>query len=142
MNDKVRVVRVRDPSQVRWANVILAAQTSILPHDEPHPVYPSDAVWLAYIGGRVAGFAILSHRSTVTGYLSRAGVYPFARGQGIQRRLIRARIAEAKRRGYEYVVSDTYNNPASANSLIAEGFRMFDPKKPWSAGLHWRRKVN
>jgi hypothetical protein len=41
------------------------------------------------------------------------------------------------------LVTDTHDNPASANSLIARGFKLFDPTKPWGATgtLYWRLKL-
>lgn len=47
------------------------------------------------------------------------------RGKGLQRKLIRARIAQAKKDGYKESVScvDNYNHH-SGNNLIAEGYRM------------------
>jgi len=78
-----------------------------------------------------------------TGYLCRAGVLSGYRGHGIQKRLIRARIRQAKALGWNWLITDTYLNPASSNSLIACGFKLFEPSKPWGATgtLFWRLKL-
>ena len=60
--------------------------------------------------------------------MHRAGVRPDARGQGLQRRLIRARVAYAKREGFPEVWTYTSNyNVASSNNLIREGFTLWAP---------------
>jgi L-amino acid N-acyltransferase YncA len=70
-------------------------------------------------------------------------VLPAHRGQGIQKRLIRVRLRQARALGWNWVVTDTHDNPASSNSLIARGFKLFDPSKPWGADktLYWRLKL-
>jgi GNAT superfamily N-acetyltransferase len=77
------------------------------------------------------------------GYLCRAGVVSSARGLGIQNRLIAVRVRKAKQVGYNWLVSDTRDNPASSNSLINNGFKLFDPSNPWgySDALYWRKKL-
>lgn len=95
--------------------------------------------------GDLAGFAGLapSSRWADTGYLCRAAVLPDYRGRGLQKRLIRVRIAKARRLGWRWLVTDTRQNPASANSLIDCGFRMFEPSEPWSFSdaCYWRLKL-
>lgn len=116
--------------------------------------FPSDAPyvpekgwwWLAKEGDTLAGFAGLtpSARWADTGYLARAGVLPAYRGHGLQKRLIRVRLAKARKLGFKWVITDTRLNPASANSLIACGFRMYQPSDPWSFkdACYWRIKLN
>lgn len=100
------------------------------------PRYPfEDAYWwIAEEDGQVVGFAgyTPSQQWASTVYLCRAGVIPVARGRGLQKRLIRARLKHAKKNGAKWAVTDTRHNPASANSLIACGFRMYTPQHPWS----------
>lgn len=104
--------------------------------------------WIAFTKkGKEAAFAALSHAPTIerAGYLCAAGVLPPFRGHGLQRRLIRARIERARERGYIQVVSETWHdNVASANSLIACGFRRFAPKKNWGDPKYvhyWQRHL-
>ena len=101
--------------------------------------------WVAYLDDVAVAFAGL-HASVQwerTGYLARAGVHPAARGHGLQRRLIRVRIAKARRLGWQWLVTDTVENPTSSNNLIECGFRAFEPAKPWAtkAAAYWRLKL-
>jgi hypothetical protein len=42
-----------------------------------------------------------------------------------------------------WAITDTTDNVVSANSLISEGFKMFDPTEPWahSTSLYWRKPL-
>lgn len=101
--------------------------------------------WLAYVDDEIAGYASLTRSRTreYAGYLSHCGVLPAFRGQGFQRKLIRARIGQAKRYGWDTVVTDTTDNPFSANNLIVCGFKLYTPATPWGHPTtnYWRRKV-
>jgi GNAT superfamily N-acetyltransferase len=123
---------------------LTALQTICLPYDEPVDTN-FGCWWIASKAGRDIGFAGLTRTVSWTdcGYLCRAGVVPDARGQGLQKELIRVRIRQAKTFGWKWLVTDTTDNPASANSLIACGFKIFEPTKPWGFKhtLYWRRKL-
>lgn len=99
--------------------------------------------WLIYCDGEPAGFAgmIPSKRWLNCGYFCRAGILPEHRGKKLQRRLIRVRMAMAKKVGMYAVLSDTRDNPSSANNLIECGFRMYTPKYPWgyTNTSYWRK---
>lgn len=100
--------------------------------------------WIAFDKKHAVGFGgmVPSYQQPKAGYLCASGVLPSHRGKGIQKLLIRKRIAFAKELGWTEVRSDTINgNAASANALIACGFRMFEPAKPWgtSQAIYWRR---
>jgi GNAT superfamily N-acetyltransferase len=94
--------------------------------------------WGAWCGGELVGYA--GGQLTADGtayYLSRSGVLPAFRGRGIQKRLIRVRLKYAATLGLEWAVTYTATyNPASANALIACGFRAFLPAYQW-AGPGW-----
>jgi GNAT superfamily N-acetyltransferase len=119
-------------------------QNKCLPFDTPYDTN-FGSWWIATENGVDIGFAGLVR--TVSwidcGYLCRAGVVPTARGQGLQKQFIRVRLRQAKALGWQWVVTDTTDNPASANSLIATGFKLFQPTKPWGFKntLYWRRKL-
>ena len=120
-------------------------QKQCLPHDDL-TLTTSGYWWLVYSEeGIPVAFAglVRSSRWSDCGYLCRAGVVPNCRGQGIQKRLIQVRVRQARALKWNWLVTDTYENPASANSLIAKGFKMFDPTKPWGADktLYWRLKL-
>ena len=123
---------------------IIALQAVCLPHDDP--LDPDTGVWWVVDGGSgLAAFAALhpSQQWGDTQYLSRAGVAPEFRGKGLQRDLIRVRLRYARRLRANWCVSDTSDNPASANNLIACGFTMFRPTRPWGlpTSLYWKRKL-
>lgn len=83
------------------------------------------------------GGLVPSHRWHHTAYLIRSGVMPSHRGQGLQRRLIAARERKARWTAVRYVVTDTsIHNPASSNSLIRCGYKMYIPEDLYS-GVNW-----
>lgn len=139
----MRGVRITQLDMAIPGNVQLVRshQGTLFPADVP--VDPLSSIWwVAKSFGVVVGFAGLRvpfPHSSVTGYLSLCGVYPSFRGHGIQRALIRKRIAMARKLGVLRLVTDTYNNPASANNLIACGFRTYMPDEPWKAdgAVYW-----
>ena len=65
--------------------------------------------------------------------LTRCGVRRKYRGNGLQKQLIRARIRMARRHGFRELLAYVLgNNLASANSLIACGFRLYTPAEFWA----------
>lgn len=61
-----------------------------------------------------------------TWFLLRAGVMPQARGNGLQRKLIKARVRYAVKQGCKRMITYTAGtNVPSMRSLIAEGFRPY-----------------
>ena len=101
--------------------------------------------WILYQDDRPIGFCSLRRSAQWgdTGYLCRAGILVKYRGKGLQKRLIRVRERQAKRLKMNWLITDTYNNPASANSIISCGFKMFTPSKPWGADetCYWRKRL-
>ena len=139
------MTRVAIIDGVAWEAVLRRMQLAALPGDVP----ASTLVgwwWIARSNeGEPVGFAGLyrSTRWSDAGYLCRAGVARAFRGRGIQRRLIAARQRKAASLGMRWLITDTRDNPASANSLIGAGFRMFTPSVPWAAdgALYWRKQI-
>lgn len=126
------------------ATQIRIAHSTCFPRDKPFT--PKEGQWwILWDGPIVAAFCGIRASAwwNDCGYLSRAGVLPQYRGKGIQKKLIRLRCAYAKKQGWSWVVTDTRDNPASSNSLIACGFRMYRPSNPWSFkdACYWRRKI-
>lgn len=69
-----------------------------------------------------------------------AGVVPDARGKGIQKKLIRARVNWARNIESKGVYTYTSRwNYASANNLMQCGFKLFEPSYRWGLkdGLYW-----
>jgi GNAT superfamily N-acetyltransferase len=139
---KIKRVDVRNP---RIQTELSVLQKKCLPYDTPYDVNYG-YWWIVYDAlncpSAFSGL-VRSSRFTNVGYLCRSGVLPSHRGRGVQKRLIRARIRQARALGWEWLITDTYENPASANSLIATGFKMYEPSQPWGATgtLYWRLKL-
>lgn len=137
-------IRRVDATKANVAALLAWLQLEILPCDLPSDVSVG-YWWVAYFAGNPIGFASvkLSSRWTDTGYLCRAGVIQRFTGKGIQKRLIRVRLAHAKRLGLTWVISDTYQNPASTNNLISCGFKMYFPSRRYGAEgtCYWRKKL-
>lgn len=135
---RVRRADLDDPILVRL-------QRRILPSDFILKPEPGTFWWAAWRGAKPIAFAALSpsNQWRDVGYLSRAGVIRSERGQGIQKRLISARLRHAATMGWEAVVTDTIpSNPASINSLIACGFKSYVPRKPWAGDSnYWIRTL-
>lgn len=125
-------------------DTLIELQKQVMAHDEI--VKPEDPLqwWIAYDGETPVGYAALSPslQRPDRGYLSAAGVHLSYRGLGLQKRLIRARVAYARKIGLLMLVTDTIPwNPASNNSLIACGFRSFSPTYTWkhAGACYWRK---
>ena len=142
MKYRVVPVDIRQPEVVQLLTLL---QKACLPHDKIYPI--TQGYWHVVYSqdGEAVGFGgiVPSTRWSDTMYLCRAGVVPTHQGQGLQKRLIRQRLKVAKRLGMNWVITDTNQNPASANSLIAIGFKMFEPSKPWGfkTALYWRYRI-
>ncbi|WP_215333663.1 GNAT family N-acetyltransferase [Polynucleobacter paneuropaeus] len=102
--------------------------------------------WMAYDGTKPIGFCGVAPSTSWrnTGYMCRAGVKWDYRGLGLHNRLIRVRTRFAKKQGWSHLVTDTTNNCPSANNLIANGFKMYKPSKPWGlpSACYWIKKLN
>ena len=125
-------------TSVWMRNCLTALQIECLPADLP--LDPSVGDWFgAWDGDELVGFASLTYEEEGTGYLSRAGVRAGYRGKGAQRKLIRIREKRARELGLCWLTSDTYNNPPSANNMIACGFHMYQPSFPADGVCYWRK---
>ncbi len=110
--------------------------------------YYDDRIWwLAYVDGKISGFAglkLFQEGSLHGGYLCRAGVLKKYRGQGIQRALIDCRDREAKRLGLGMNITYTArDNYASANNLIRCGYTLYDAELKYGLkdGLYFRKTL-
>jgi len=56
---------------------------------------------------------------------------------------MRAIEARGRRIGWESIVSDTTDNPASANNFIRAGYLLYEPEVPWawSHTLYWKKRL-
>ncbi|WP_298243719.1 GNAT family N-acetyltransferase [uncultured Bradyrhizobium sp.] len=107
------------------------------------PRFELGAWWLAYHDDNAIGFAGVVPSTHVRngGYFSRVGVLQRHWGRGLQRRLMRVVEARGRRVGWNSIVSDTTDNPVSANNFIQAGYRLFEPEMPWAWAhtLYWRK---
>lgn len=100
--------------------------------------------WIARSGSDVAGYAGARLAADGSLFFERAAVCKWARGYGLQKRLIRARLRWGRAQGCDYAITYTLDNPPSANSLITCGFKVYAPAVPWIDGddcTYWRRKL-
>ena len=139
---KIRIIAVDSAYKA-----LIDLQLLCLPSDDPETPKEGSWWWLAIDeDGKAVGFAGMrpSDRWQQTMYLCRAGVLPEYRGQGIQKRLISVRLIKARSLGNTHAITDcTTENPASARSLIAAGFRPYWPQIPWALphSIYWIRKL-
>lgn len=126
---KIKIRRVNGAAK---SEELIDIQKHCLPDDKPLDPAFGDW-WIAYAGSEVVGFCCLkpSSRFSDVAYFARAGVHRDYRGRGLQKRLIKVREARARERGFNWMTSDTTLNPASSNNLVACGFKLFLPQKPW-----------
>lgn len=140
------MIRLRQVNPERWRMILDPMQHECFPGDDPCPYRDGDHWWLAFDGQDAVGFACVRPlpNEPLVWYMARAGVTPQARGNGLQRRMIRVRINAARKAGGTHVLTDcTASNPASANNLIATGFRVFTPGYAWALknSIYWRLKL-
>lgn len=118
---------------------ILAMDRECFPLDTPP--YTSDGVlwWVAEalrsgVDRELCGY-VGAYASTVCPealYLHRVGVLPWARGQRLSERLVRAAMRHAANTpGCSGIITDTCT-PAMANALYRIGWRVFSPDVEWS----------
>ena len=126
-------------------NALMGLQLSILEGTKPAKV-DVGYWWIVYTDENEAvGFAAMKQSAQFTDcvFFHRSGVCEEHTGNGLQKRLIKARMRKAKHMGFNWAVSDTTLNPASSNSLIACNFRIYQPSKPWGwkHTNYWRLKL-
>lgn len=100
------------------------------PYDDLYPKGDAQDWWVARDDHGVpvafAGSVFWDEDNCI--YLCRAGVIERARGNGLQRRLIRVRCNHGRKLGCEGAYTYTaLHNTQSANNLIACGFKLWEP---------------
>ena len=103
--------------------------------------------WLVFDDSTPVAFAslYLYKNSQISAFLSLCGVRPSHRGLGLQRKLVRCRVAKAEKLGASRVISYTSSDNAdSANNLIACGFRVYVPRWEWGVrnAIYFRKLLD
>lgn len=115
-----------------WTEDCAALHASEWSKDSTDEVpYEQQDCWLVEDGPLLAAFATgrQSYVDPTYYFLSRAAVAVPYRGQGLQKRLIQARVRHARRQGYLWVWSYTVpTNAPSMRSLLSCGFKPFDER--------------
>ena len=133
---KVHRLDTTDPLMRR---AVVELDKICFPNDDP--CKPDEGLWwVLRENGDVVGYAGMIE-GKAHWYLCRIGVVPDRRGNGYSKKLLKAQIQHAKKNPKPMIVTDTHvHNIASANALIAAGFRLYEPEIRWSFanGLYWR----
>lgn len=127
-------VRIRKVTDYRAA---AAMDLLLFPADDPVEDPESHTWFVGFEDGKAVCYAsvkLLTGLDAGTAYLARCGVLKSHRGQGLQRRLIKAREAEAKAQGAKVILSYTASwNAHSMNSLFSCGYRAYVPETKWGS---------
>jgi ribosomal protein S18 acetylase RimI-like enzyme len=136
-----RLKRVDATDPAVWARIVAMDAKCFVKAEAPALADNQGAWWIAYTGDQEAGYCGIKQFATGDGYLCRSGVLPKFRGCGLQKIMIRRRVAYARSLGWKAVTSDTASNPQSGNSLIACGFRLYEPERKWAleSSIYWRK---
>ncbi|MBP1771258.1 MAG: hypothetical protein H6P99_421 [Holophagaceae bacterium] len=133
-------IRLADPSESDVFNQVVCA--GFLERDDWRDLTPpfevsldTPGAWgfLAFLEGQPAGGAMLGIVDGVA-LLSGDGVIPSCRGRGLQKALIRARLAFARDRGCDVACASTAPGTASQRSYEASGFHAAYPKVEMARG--------
>jgi GNAT superfamily N-acetyltransferase len=141
---KFRLRRVDATDPAVWAHIVALDAWCFTKESAPALSDNAGAWWIAFVGKHEAGYCGVKRTPSGNGYLCRAGVLARYRGGGLQKLMIRRRVAYARSQGWPMVVTDTHDNAPSGNSLIACGFKLYDPDKKWAfdTSLYWRRLLS
>lgn len=88
------------------------------------------------------GYCCLSIVDSEIVFMSLCGLFPEARGNGLQRRMLTVREKWARRKGYKIVITYALrDNPYSYENLIKRGYMLYEPEYPWVDGnVYYFRK--
>ena len=140
----IRIRAIKDIRDARYVEIVARLHFETLPKIPFPGVWPS-WWWIAWDGEKPAAFAFMcgSDRYENTGYFGRVGVLEEYRGQGLQRRLMRAAEKKARELGWTAMVSDTRDKPYSAANFERMGYVAFTPETPWDYkhSIYWRKEL-
>jgi GNAT superfamily N-acetyltransferase len=137
-------IKAVDGSDQKVASILSWLQLETFPGD---PMVEPDVGhwWIAYSGCVPVAFVGMTDVESwpKTGYVSRVGVLPDYRGNGLQKRLLAVCERKARAIGLKRVISTTYRNPPSANSFVARQYRTYEPQVRWGAEdtIYWIKNL-
>ena len=108
---------------------------------------PTNEYWLVHNeDNRPVGFCMLRllNLDEDSVFLSRAGLLEEARGKGLHTRMIRVRLAWAKKNGFKSALTYTsQDNATSYHNLQKCGFRLYWPDSLYAGQnfLYWMRSL-
>ena len=122
-------VSVKKCDALKNSEQILTMDRVCFPDDDPPLIDRFTFGWIVKVGGTIAGYALARVAGHVPNalYMSRCGVLPEYRGNGLQQLMIAARVEYAREDGFQEVITDTQPmNTPSCNNLIAQGFKLYE----------------
>lgn len=117
-------IRIYKAKTERDLRLLRGLDDLVFPDDSPEDIKlnENNHWWLAFQSGEPVASGGISHYSGSVWFLCRAGVLPQARGQGLQKRLIRKRLAWARANDVSRVITYTmWDNVPSMKSLVRAG---------------------
>lgn len=147
------MIKERDGSDPLYADELRTLHDATFLDSAPMPNFETGHCWLvydrdlwAYGVKSIVAFATIvpSYFDPLTiGYFNRVGVLPRARGHKLQRRLLSVIERRARKNGWTTIISDTTDNPPSANAMISAGYKIFEPAVRWSFqhSIYWKKEL-
>ncbi|KAI9368578.1 hypothetical protein BJX61DRAFT_210540 [Aspergillus egyptiacus] len=116
-------------------------QESDLPRTLAYAAYhrPDSRVYFARINGQIAGTAAMALIKTPLGRVAELyldSTVPEFRGKGVQAALLRTRLAEAKRAGFDIAAVTTWPQGTSARNVERVGFRLAYKKDVYTPAVN------
>lgn len=135
-------MKIKKVPVARNLEIFTALHTLTFPSDAQPEWKTQGLGYLVYDGADPVAF-LYAEPSDDSWYFSRVGVMPAARGQRLQRTLMRRMYRDLRARGVKTIVSTTYQNPPSANNFVREQWMTYQPAFPWGSPdtIYWRKDL-
>ena len=143
------MIKERDGSDPLYAHELRELHEATFLDTAPMPNFEVGHCWLVYDRDlwacgikRIVAFATIipSYYDPIRiGYFNRVGVLKSARGHKLQKRLLTVVERRARKNGWTSIISDTTDNPPSANAMISGGYKTFEPAVRWAFphSIYW-----
>lgn len=147
------LIKERDGSDPLYAQELREMHYTTFVDSAPMPDFEKGHWWLVYDRDRwaygvkfvvaFAGIVPSSYAPQSMGYFHRVGVLQCARGHKLQKRLLSVIERKARKNGWTSIISDTTDNPPSANAMISAGYKIFEPAYRWafSHSIYWKKDL-